>query len=119
MKYLIFAAIASLSPIAALAEGPILQCQATREGPRADGKPGYELIDQKTITTTIFQKIQTTPLIGATVKSFIDVNGNYLLVIKDEDLNVSSSSMGSTSNKNINLSLSGQGLSNFVTCDLI
>ena len=109
---------ALLTSLSACAEGPILRCKATREGPRSDGRPGYEKIDEKSIITVIDSRIKTTELIGATVKTYVNVKGDYVLVLSDKDLDASSTSMGTLDNKHINLSLSGRGLSNFVTCEV-
>lgn len=118
MKTVMFSIFTALISLNAFAEGPVLACKATREGPRKDGRPGYEQIDAQVIHSVILDKIKTTELIGATVKTYINEKGQYVLVLHDHDLDTSSTSMGTTENKHINLSLSGKGLSNFVTCEV-
>jgi hypothetical protein len=119
MKKLILAAFISLLSFGAYAEGPILQCEATREGPRSDGKLGYELIDKATINTVIDEKIETTQMKDLVVKTYVSGDNRYLLVLSDTNLEISSTQMGTLGNEFINLSLSGKGYSNFIKCDVL
>jgi len=121
MKPALFVLTALLTSLSAFAEGPILNCTATREGPRSDGKPGYEKIDEKTFPTVIRPRMTVTELKGLTVKTYVDANGasgHYALVLIDNELGVSSTSMGTLDNKRINLSLSSRKISNFISCEL-
>lgn len=103
----------------AFAEGPVLSCEVTREGPRKDGKPGYEMIDQAKINTVIDEQIETTELTDLTVKTYVDGFSTYMLVLIDKKLGVSSSQHGSLGNDDMNLSLDGKGYANFITCIIL
>lgn len=119
MKKVFLITFVSLLSFGAYAEGPILQCDVTREGPRSDGKPGYELIDKATISTVIDEKIETTQLKDLVVKTYVNTRNQYVLVLSDAILGTSSTQMGTLDNELINLSLSGKGYSNFIECEVL
>ena len=64
MKMALMALVLGFGSLSAFAEGPILSCEAMRQGPRSDGKPGYETIDQKSILTVIAPRMKATQLKG-------------------------------------------------------
>lgn len=119
MKIVLIVLALGFASFNAFAEGPILSCKAVRQGPRSDGKPGFETIDEKTFYTSAGGRFKVTELIGLTVKTYLDFNGRYVLVLIDNVLKSSATTSGSLGNPDINLSLDSFRLSNFITCDAL
>lgn len=119
MKKIIVSTLISLTSVFAYAEGPILQCEATRSGPRLDGKPGYEVLDKATINTVIDEKIELTQMKDLDVTTFISADNRYVLILSDKMFGTSSTQMGTLGNEHINLSLGGKGFSNFIKCEIL
>ena len=115
MKKILLITSLLFSSLQAFAEGPILECEVTREMRKG---LGHELVDSKKRSTVIDEKIEETSLKGALVKTYINANGLYMLLLHDKELESSSTSMGTVDNQNINLSLSGKGITNYITCGI-
>ena len=103
----------------AMAEGPLMECTASRSIPLTD-QLGFEVeVEKKIMINSSLQKIVSHELGKSTVKTYLRPDGLFSLVLIDPEIDGSSSTMGNAKGGSASLSLNGGGISVFVKCDVI
>ena len=102
----------------ALAEGPSLECRASRT---VRNSLGHQVLDKieftHDLTSTTFEDHQVGK---TTVKVYMRADGLYVLVLNDNELDSSSTARGNlnSAERGVSLALSTAKISNFVVCDV-